>query len=307
MTRIRVFQVDAFTSRPFAGNPAGVVLDAQLLDERQMQLIARELNNGDTAFLLPADGTDHDLRVRFFTPRTEIGFVGHATVAAHAVLAALGLPACRRQKQRSGIVAVERVASAQGLRFSFAQPAPRLRAPIDATLLAAVLGALGLRAEDLDERCPAMTAGGQSTRALIAVRDGACLARVQPDLARLAALSAAGAAPGFFLFTLRPAVPDCHTEARMFCPALGIAEDPVSGNAHAMLAALLGTRGLLPGASLSAPFSGGFHARQGHHMGRAGELQVSVQGGEAQPATVSVSGAAAVVFETSIDLHGLAP
>jgi PhzF family phenazine biosynthesis protein len=195
------------------------------------------------------------------------------------------------------MVAVERETTVQGLRFSFAQPAPQLREPIDATLLAAMLGALGLQAEDLDQSCPAMTAGGQSTRALIALRDGACLARVQPDLARLAALSAAGAAPGYFLFTLRPAVPDCQTEARMFCPALGIAEDPVSGNAHAMLAALLGAQGLLPGASPGMPLSGGFRARQGHHMGRAGE----------QPATVRVAGAATVVFETGIDLLSLAP
>jgi PhzF family phenazine biosynthesis protein len=302
MTRVRVFQVDAFTHQLFSGNPAGVVLDAQLLDERQMQLIARELNNGDTAFLLPADGSDHDLRVRFFTPRGEVGFVGHATVAAHAVLAAQGLGAHRRQKQRSGIVAIEQLASSRGPRFAFTQPAPPLRGPIDATLRPALLAALGLAAADLDERCPPTLAGEHSTRNLIAVRDGALLARLQPDLVQLAALAAAGAAPGTFVYTLRPAVGECDTEARMFCPALGIPEDPVSGNAHAMLAALLCQLQLLPGGAASS----GFRARQGHHMGRAGELQVGVRRADGALSTVSVSGAAVVVFETSIALAQMA-
>lgn len=296
MSRVRVFQVDAFTHQPFSGNPAGVVLDAEQLDARQMQLIARELGNGDTAFVLPADGADHDLRLRFFTPRSEVGFVGHATVAAHAVLADLGLAARRRQKQRSGIVAIERIEGTGGPRFSFTQPAPRLRGPLAAGLRSALLEALGLTAADLDERCPATLAGEQSTRHLIAVRDGSILTRLQPDLARLAALSAAGAAPGTFVYTLRPAHGDCDTEARMFCPALGIPEDPVSGNAHAMLAALLCGLDLLPGGT----GRGRFRARQGHHMDRPGELEVAVhrQGGALQ--SVSVSGAAVVVFATSI-------
>jgi len=302
MTRVRIFQVDAFTRQPFSGNPAGVVLDAGQLDERQMQLIARELNNGDTAFLLPADGVDHDLRVRFFTPRAEVGFVGHATVAAHAVLAAQGLAAHRLQKQRGGIVAIERHASAQGCTISFTQPAPRLRGPIDPTLRHALLAALGLSDAELDERCPVTLAGEHSRRCLIGVRDGDCLARLQPDLPGLAALSAAGAAPGFFVYTLRPAVADCQSEARMFCPALGIPEDPVSGNAHAMLAVLLQQLRLLAGGAASA----GFRGRQGHHMGRAGELQVGMHYADGKLRQVSVSGTAVVIFETSIALATLA-
>lgn len=302
MKRVRVFQVDAFTQQPFSGNPAGVVLDAEQLDARQMQLIARELGNGDTAFVLPADGADHDLRVRFFTPRSEVGFVGHATVAAHAVLADLGLAARRLQKQRSGIVAIERIAGDRGPRFAFTQPPPPLRGPIEAGRLTALLDALGLSAADLDGRCPPTLAGESSTRHLIAVRDGAVLSRLHPDLARLAALAAAGAAPGTFVYTLRPAQGDCDTEARMFCPALGIPEDPVSGNAHAMLAALLCQLGLLPGGAQR----GRFRARQGHHMDRAGELEVGVRFRDGALEAVSVGGAAVVVFSTSIALTELA-
>ncbi|MGH8150766.1 MAG: PhzF family phenazine biosynthesis isomerase, partial [Steroidobacteraceae bacterium] len=84
--RIEIHQVDAFTTRRFTGNPAGVVLDADGLDDAEMLAIARELNNADTAFILSPSGPDHDVRARFFTPRAEVGFVGHATVAAHYIL-----------------------------------------------------------------------------------------------------------------------------------------------------------------------------------------------------------------------------
>src|SRR3954466_9037271 len=102
--RIRIFQVDAFTTDRFTGNPAGVVLEADGLSDAEMLAIARELNNADTAFVLKSDGADHDLRVRFFTPRTEAGFVGHATVATHFVLSRAGSTAGRlRQRQKSGL------------------------------------------------------------------------------------------------------------------------------------------------------------------------------------------------------------
>src|SRR5580692_9271270 len=100
---IQVHQVDAFTRVRFTGNPAGVVLDADALSDAEMLAIARELNNADTAFVLRPDGSDHDLRVRFFTPRMEAAFVGHASVAAHYVLSAAATGARRvRQKSRSG-------------------------------------------------------------------------------------------------------------------------------------------------------------------------------------------------------------
>src|SRR6188508_3525192 len=106
--RIRIFQVDAFTTDRFTGNPAGVVLDADSLGDAEMLAIARELNNADTAFVLRPDGPDHQLRVRFFTPRTEASFVGHATVATHFVLSREEAASGRvRQRQKSGIVDIE--------------------------------------------------------------------------------------------------------------------------------------------------------------------------------------------------------
>jgi PhzF family phenazine biosynthesis protein len=296
--RVRIFHVDAFTTRAFAGNPAGVVLDAERLGDQDMQRIARELNVGDTIFLLPADGADHDLRARFFTPHAETGFVGHASLAAHAVLAALGLPPCRRQKQRNGLIDFERLSDGEGTSYAFTQTPPPVQRVLDEQALAPMLAALGLQAADLDPRCPAIAAGLGGSRALIAVRAGATLARLAPDLARLAALTASGAPAGYFVYTLSPAVPGCQTEARMFCPAIGIPEDPVSGNAHALLGAHLYALGLLAADDSGARFV----ARQGHHMDRPGVLNIRVYAEGGTVRAVQVAGTAVIVFDAIIEL-----
>lgn len=296
MPQVRIFQVDAFTRSAFTGNPAGVVLDADALTDDQMQSIARELNNGDSAFVLRADGPDHDLRVRFFTPRKEAGFVGHATVAAHAVLTALHGPAHRRQKHHGGLVEVQADASLIRIR----QPPPLLREPLTAPHCVELLSALGLGREELDERSTPMIAGAGSTRALVALRDAGALSRMQPDFQRLTALSGAAGAQGFLLFTLATAIAGCETEARMFCPALGIPEDPVSGNAHGMLGALLWRQRLLWPADSAGVVA--FTGAQGHHMQRAGRVRVELELRAGSIASATLCGSAVIVFETSISL-----
>ena len=96
MKKIRLYQVDSFTTDVFRGNPAGVVPGADGLTEAQMQAIAREMNNSETAFALPPTAADHEVWVRFFTPTTEVPSCGHVTIAAHYVRAwEMGLPSCR--------------------------------------------------------------------------------------------------------------------------------------------------------------------------------------------------------------------
>jgi len=291
--RVRVFQVDAFTSQRFCGNPAGVVLDADALSGSDMQALARELNNGDTAFLLRPDGPDHDLRVRFFTPRREAVFVGHATLAAHAVLAALELEPRPRQKHSSGIVEVQRLSKAPPC-IAISQPPPPLGRLLRPDELNSVLAALALERADLDERCPAMLAG-PGTRLLLGVRAGETLARVRPDLGRLSALSAQIGAPGFFLFALHGSPRELRSEARMFCPALGIDEDPVSGNAHALLGVYLLSHGLI------ALAAGGFTGTQGQHLGRPGRVSVRFEPQQQSLRAVTIVGEAVIVFATSLE------
>jgi PhzF family phenazine biosynthesis protein len=293
---VRIFQVDAFTNTRFAGNPAGVVLDAEQLTDAEMLAIARELNNGDTAFVLPADAPDHDLRVRFFTPRKEAPFVGHATLATHAVLAGLAPMPLRRQKGMTGVVEI--LALPDGS-FSIRQPAPAIGRTLNDSEIDQVLPLLGLKREQLDPDCRVRIAGSASTRLLLALRDGSALDAALPHLAALKDLSAQIGAQGYFLFTRNSRVAGCTTEARMFCPALGIDEDPVSGNAHAMLGVYLVEHGLLVATGAGARFSGA----QGMHVGRPGRVAVEVSVDAAgKPATAAIAGQAVVVFEAALRL-----
>jgi PhzF family phenazine biosynthesis protein len=293
---VDVFQVDAFTRRRFSGNPAGVVLDADGLSEAQMLAIARELNNADTAFVCQPRAQDHDIFVRFFTPRTEAAFVGHATLAVHAVLAQRSPKALYRQAGKLGVVEVAHLGGDAG--FSIRQPAPVLGRRPTAEEMAPVLAALGLSASQLDERCTPRIAGSGSTRLLLALKSDLDLKDLAPDLAALGRLSAVIGAAGYFLFSRSPAVAGCDVESRMFCPALGIAEDPVSGNAHGLLGAYLLEHELLEVRDGQAHFRGA----QGHHMGRPGQVGISLQLDAAGRCTgVHIQGEAVLVFQTRIE------
>lgn len=296
----RTFQVDAFTSRLFTGNPAGVVLDADSLDDAEMQAIARELGGGDTAFVHAASQPDHDLRVRFFTPTREVPFVGHATVAAHVVRAqALRLDSQRvRQLSGTGIVEVDVQRRADAVQVGIRQQAAARVRAIEHGELETLLDALGIGSSDLDPRCPVEIYARSSTRLLLAVRTHAALARLKPDLAALARLTPHLGADGFFVFTLESATPGCLTESRMFCPAIGIAEDAVSGNAHGMLGAFLVRNGVLAASGGVARFRGS----QGAALGRPGQVDTEVEVTNGAPGTVRIAGTGVVVFATTLTL-----
>ena len=117
-------------------------------------------------------------------------------------------------------------------------------------------------------------------------------------MTRLTTLSAQIGAAGYFVFALTPQSDDHLTESRMFCPALGIAEDPVSGNAHGLLGAYLARQGFLTGDVRRASFQG----VQGQHLHRPGRVEVELDLKEGSVAGVWIVGQAVSVFETEIDL-----
>lgn len=300
MTRkIQIHQVDAFTLERFTGNPAGVVLHADSLTDTQMLAIARELNNADTAFIFAPDGSDHEVRARFFTPRTEAGFVGHATVAAHHVLSALpNAPQSLRQKSKAGIAEIEVRGNGEQRKIAIRRNPPPLGRELNDRERLAVLDALALATDDLDTRCPLRIAGTNSTRLLIGVRSVEALNHLKPDMVRLTTLSAQVGAAGYFVFTLAPGSADHLTESRMFCPALGIAEDPVSGNAHGLLGAYLIQNGLLAHDRHRASFRG----VQGRWVHRPGQVEVELEMTGGTVSGVWIIGQAVSVFQTEMTL-----
>jgi PhzF family phenazine biosynthesis protein len=300
MTRkIQVHQVDAFTRERFTGNPAGVVLNADGLTEAQMLAIARELNNADTAFILSPDSEDHSMRARFFTPKTEAGFVGHATVAAHYVLSRRHDSTRNlRQKSKAGTVDIEVRGTDEDRSIAIRQTTPPLGRELNDRERLAVLDALALATDDLDTRCPLRIVGSSSTRLMIGVRGPEPLKHLKPDMARLTTLSAQVGAAGYFVFALAPPGGDHLTESRMFCPALGIGEDPVSGNAHGLLGVYLARNGLLPINGPRVTFSG----IQGHAVHRPGRVEVELEIKDGGVDAVWIIGQAISIFETEITL-----
>lgn len=286
---MRIFQVDAFTAARFTGNPASVILDADGQTEATMLAIAREFPQAETAFVTAANGPDHDLRLRFFNARKEAPFVGHATIAAHAVLLALGRRKAGVCRQHSGTGIIE--VNAYDDLIDFRQSVPDLDAPLPFKTTLRVAEALKLPATQLHEVMPARIGRKGSTRLLVPVAARGSLDLIEPNFNSLLSLGAEIGADGFFVFATLRDGERLSTESRMFCPALGIPEDPVSGNAHAMLAAYLWDLGQLSTNSLK------FTGRQGRQMNRPGEVQVRLEVAHGELRGVHIAGTAVIVSE----------
>lgn len=300
MKKYKIHQVDAFTSEKFKGNPAGVISHADGLTGTQMQAIARELNNSETAFVLSPTSPDHDVWIRFFTPTMEVPSCGHATIAAHYVRALENsLPSCTViHKIGIGILPVEIIRDGDDYQIVMTQGAIEFSEPFPKAERNDILSALGLGVGDLDERCPIQIVSTGHSKVLIGIRKGATLNSLKPNLARLAEISDLIKCNGYFVFTLNFDSQDILAHGRMFAPAIGIPEDPVTGNANGPLGAYLVQHRLA--SRTDGVFS--FKARQGEAMGRPGTVEVTVELDGDKPKTVRVGGRAVVVFETTLQL-----
>ncbi|MDJ0347008.1 PhzF family phenazine biosynthesis protein [Streptomyces sp. H10-C2] len=222
--RIRI--VDAFTDRPFAGNPAGVLLldDTDAFPgDRWLQRVASEINLSETAFAHRLGGTaDADWALRWFTPATEVAMCGHATLATAHVLFSTGAATSRvRFATRSGVLTV-RPAGGGALTMDF--PTAPLTATEPPPDLATALGAEPLATYDT---------GPDVGDLLIELADEATVRALAPDFAALTALGPRG--------VIATAAADDPSQgydfvSRGFFPAVGIDEDPVTGSAHTALA-----------------------------------------------------------------------
>jgi PhzF family phenazine biosynthesis protein len=301
-TTLRIFHVDTFTSTRFTGNPALVVLDADGQNEATLLSIAREFSHAEAAFVFAANAPDHDVRLRFFNARKEAPFVGHSTVAAHAVLLTLGrrtVGICR-QHSGTGIIEVgaqvEQRAAGPETVIEFRQTVPELDAPLPFKTTLRVAEALKLPATQLHEVMPARIARKGSSRLLVPIADHRYLEQVSPNFDTLTSLGGELGADGFFLFAVNRDSDEVWTESRMFCPALGIPEDPVSGNAHAMLAAYLWDSGQF--GKKSSTFMG----RQGYQMKRPGQVRVRLEIDKGSLIAVHIAGTAIIVSEGTLAL-----
>lgn len=300
MVNRSLYHVDAFTQTLFRGNPAGVVLEADGMSDQQMQDLARELKHSETAFVLRADGDDHDLRVRYFTPTTEVPLCGHATIAAHAARAhALHLPETTiRQKTRAGIQTIRVTRSEQGAcRIVMHQGRPRFEAPLERARCEQLMAGLGLSLSEASDRGPIQVVSTGHSKVMVPLAAHVDLDRLQPHMPMLAKLSQDIGCNGYFAFQLA-ADEEGATDGRMFAPAIGIEEDPVTGNANGPLGAYLVRHRLMPhdGSVLH------LKARQGRAIRRDGVVHVQVDVRNGEPEAVSIAGDACIVFVAPLTL-----
>jgi PhzF family phenazine biosynthesis protein len=300
MMDLRVYQVDSFTKELFGGNPAGVVTNADCLDGKVMQAIARELNNSETAFIFNEGGTDYDVEVRFFTPTLEVPICGHATIAAHYVYAMeKGISAGTVvQKTKAGILPVDILPDGDDKRVVMTQAGIEFGSILDGDRKLRLLRGLGINPQDLEESLPIQIVSTGHSKVMVPLLRKETLDSIQIDSTVLSALSASIGCNGYYAFTFDSGEENVLTSGRMFAPAIGIREDPVTGNANGPLGAYLTRYGKLMAREEGLTFT----IKQGEAIGRKGYMDVHVysQGGE--PRLIKISGNARIAFKTTISL-----
>ncbi len=212
---IRIVQVDAFTNRPFAGNPAAVCVLQEPRPDQWMRDVAREMNLSETAFLTPQDG---GYNLRWLTPAIEVDLCGHATVASAHVLWQDGhLPEGRQARfhTRSGLLLADRRADWIELDF----PA-KLAVPAEAP--PELLPALGVTAPQF--------VGRNVFDYLVEVDSEETVRRLTPDHSALKKLPVRGV-----IVTARASTAEFDFVSRFFAPGSGVDEDPVTGSTHTAL------------------------------------------------------------------------
>jgi PhzF family phenazine biosynthesis protein len=211
---LTIYQVDAFTAKPFAGNPAAVCVLPRPMDDNWMQNVAREMNLSETAFLFrQEDG----FRLRWFTPAVEVDLCGHATLASAHILWEMGHARAGEQVRfhtRSGILCAERKGDWIEMDFP-AKPEEPAPEPVG---LAKALG-VGIK-----------YLGRNQFDYLVEVDSEEIVHRMKPDFTLLMTLPVRGV-----IVTSPSSAPEYDFVSRFFAPRVGVNEDPVTGSAHCCL------------------------------------------------------------------------
>ncbi|MDF0372629.1 MULTISPECIES: PhzF family phenazine biosynthesis protein [Streptomyces] len=270
-----VLRYTAFSADPEGGNPAGIVLDASGLGDAEMLAVAADLGYSESAFLTDPDGHGGHT-VRYFSPKAEVPFCGHATVAAALALAERDGPGDLVFSTPAGPVPVTVVREGGELRATLTSVEPHTEdaAPED---LAEALAALDWPAADLDPALPPRIAYAGARHLVLAAATRERLADLAYDFARLEALMRR-----LDLTTVQLAWRESATvfHVRDPFPVGGVVEDPATGAAAAAFGAYARELGLVPDDAVLT-------LHQGADMGRPGTLTVELRPGDAR---VRVSG-----------------
>jgi PhzF family phenazine biosynthesis protein len=231
MPELRLVQVDAFADRPFTGNPAAVVPLEEWLPDEILQAIAEENNLSETAFTVPATDGEADFDLRWFTPTVEVALCGHATLASGHVLLG-GRDRLRFRTRQAGILVVGR----EGAGYRLDLPQTRVSLATEAQMRD-VIARDGASIVDIithdgasDSAPPELYISyeGSEGVAILLFADEAAVRALRPDMKRLAEID-------YMAVATAPGSAGHDVVSRVFVPAWGVDEDPVTGAAHAAL------------------------------------------------------------------------
>ncbi|RDV05047.1 PhzF family phenazine biosynthesis protein [Undibacter mobilis] len=296
--RRRFITLDVFTRRRFAGNPLGMVFDADGLDTQAMQTIAREFNYSETVFVAPPQDAAHKASMRIFTPGSELPFAGHPTVGAAVGLAraAGGGAQSFVIEEKIGAVACDvRMHDAESgfAEFKLPQLPERVGELPDAALLA---DGLGLDAADIDVRAfpPSRWSAGVPF-AIVAIRSLAAVGRAKPNGEAFTKAFGQGGPAKAYIVCEEAAEAGHHLHVRMFAPGIGVAEDPATGSALASFAGLY--------VAHKRPADGVIRLaiEQGYEMGRPSVLHLTLGVASGALREASIGGDAVVITEGVIE------
>lgn len=275
--------LDVFTDTPLAGNPLAVFTEGEAVPSRLMLPAARELHLSETIFVLP-DDDEADATVRIFTPDAELPFAGHPVLGAAFVVGEMKNLATVRLRTGAGIVPVTLTREhGQIVYGEMEQPLPTVR---EFDRVPELLEALGVPQPVL----PVDMYRNGPAHVMVALSEAGLLEAIEPDMVALAHLGPLG------IDCFAPLDPDSgpgqHTrvKCRVFCPGLGIPEDPATGSAAGPLALHLARHGwYTPGRTLTIT--------QGVEIHRPSELTATVGGTAEHPSRIVVGGSAVPVAE----------
>ena len=279
--------VDAFTKTPGQGNRAGVMLDADHLTSTQMQDIAAFAGYSETAFVLPSKDHTHDVHVRYFTPTKEVPICGHATIATHFLRAREKNISQKTviAKTGAGILPVDIEGEGENIRIIMTQAPPEFGHIFDDAQAKRLIMALGITEGDLAKDLPVQVVSTGHSKIMVPMTSIEMLDGLNPDMNILASLSEEVQCNGFFPFVMRKDHGRLETFGRMFAPAIGISEDPVTGNANGPAGAYMEHYGILMCDGFVS-----YTAHQGIAMGKPGMMEVRLTKEDGESMVVQIAG-----------------
>ena len=293
MNRIKIKQVDAFTSLPFGGNPAGVVTDANNISDDIKQKIAKEMNLSETAFVSHSDKAD--FKVQFFTPRFEVDLCGHATIATFDTLYKenkLDLSKDKiYQETKAGILPIE-IRNINNKTIFMMTQVNTIFEHLD-YLRDEVAKSLNLSSDDL-LTYPVEKISTGLWWLVFGVKSLELLKNINPDLNKISKLSEVNDFAGFSIFAMETIDKEATYHIRSIAPFCGVAEDPVCGTGNGCVASYIVHHKLIEGNKLS------LIGEQGNFVNRPGRVYVEIQNNNGDITDVKIGGEATTVLEGEI-------